>query len=354
MRRLLPALLALPLLSCETGAGAGAADGTDAVDRVAAFACPADAGTGGGPVALDGRLLRVVTTVAPLTSIAANVAGGLAQVQGLVPEGHDAHTFEPKPSAAAALAEADVVFLNGLDLEEPIRGLARPRRGGGRLVSLGGEVLAPEEHLYDRSFPRAGGSPNPHLWTNPPMAACYAAVVGRVLAAADPANAAAYLANAGALAAKLMALDDAFAEGSATVPGAHRALVTYHDAYAYLAANHGWRVIGAIQPSSFEEPSPRDVARIVEQVREVGVPAIFGSEVFPSRVLERIAEEAGVRYVEDLRDDDLPGAPGDPDHSLLGLLRFDFVTMVESLGGDATALEAVDVADVVPDRATYP
>lgn len=346
MRRLPPALLVLSLTACGAGAGAGVAADPGAAAAVAAFECPATAGPGGEPVELDGRRLRVVTTVAPLTSMVADVAGPFAEVAGLVPEGHDSHTFEPKPSAAVALAEADVVFLNGLDLEEPTRDLARRRLAdGARLVELGDETLAPGQYLFDRSFPRDGGSPNPHLWTNPPMAACYATVVGRVLAAADPGNADAYTANAAALAVSLEALDDAFAVASATVPAPHRVLLTYHDAYAYLAANHGWRVLGAVQPSSFDEPTPRDIARIVEQVRETGVPAIFGSEVFPSPVLERIGEEAEVRYVDVLRDDDLPGEPGDPGHSLLGLLRFDLVTIVESLGGDASALGAVGVVD---------
>ncbi|MGH3389406.1 MAG: metal ABC transporter solute-binding protein, Zn/Mn family, partial [Actinomadura sp.] len=93
-------------------------------------------------------------------------------------------------------------------------------------------------------------------------------------------------------------------------------------------------------------PSPREVARLIAQVKAERVPAIFGSEVFPSPVLERIGREAGVRYVDQLRDDDLPGDPGSPEHSYLGLLRFDFVTMVEALGGDPAALRQLDVRNV--------
>jgi ABC-type Zn uptake system ZnuABC Zn-binding protein ZnuA len=96
------------------------------------------------------------------------------------------------------------------------------------------------------------------------------------------------------------------------------------------------------------------VADLIEQVRAEGVPAIFGSEVFPSPVLEQIGKETGVRYVDVLRDDDLPGAPGDPEHSWLGLMRFDYITMTEALGGDASALRTVDVDDVTADRAEYP
>ena len=82
--------------------------------------------------------------------------------------------------------------------------------------------------------------------------------------------------------------------------------------------------------------------------------AIFGSEVYPSPVLEQIGRETGATYVDVLRDDDLPGEPGDADHSFLGLMQFDYVTMVEALGGDASALKNLDVADVSPDTAVYP
>ena len=113
-------------------------------------------------------------------------------------------------------------------------------------------------------------------------------------------------------------------------------------------------MIGAIQPSDFAEPSARDVAELITQVRATGVPAVFGSEVFPSPVLEQIGDETGVRYVDVLRDDDLPGEPGDAEHSWLGLMRFDYITMIEALGGDAAALEAVPLTPTAPDDAEYP
>jgi ABC-type Zn uptake system ZnuABC Zn-binding protein ZnuA len=139
-----------------------------------------------------------------------------------------------------------------------------------------------------------------------------------------------------------------------TLPKEQRKLLTYHDAYAYFAETYDWEVIGAIQVESFEEPSAREVAALVEQVRAEKVKAIFGSEVFPSPVLEQIGKEAGVRYVDVLRDDDLPGEPGEDEHSWLGLMKFDYVTMVEALGGDATALKEFEVTNIVDDRATYP
>ena len=310
-------------------------------------------GSDGTAVADDPAKLNVVTTVSPLTSIVSSVAGDLAEVRGLVPEGVNSHTFEPPPSAAKTLAQADVVFVNGLKLEDQTRELAAGNlKAGAEVIELGERTIRPEQYLYDFSFPKEEGKPNPHLWTNPPFAKAYARVARDALAARDPANAAAFGANYERFAAKVDQLDAALRAASATV--ARRELLTYHDAYAYFAQEYGWKVIGAVQVSSFEEPTPREVAGLIQQVRQVGVPAIFGSEVFPSKVLAQIGTEAGVRYVDTLRDDDLPGKPGEPDHSWLGLMKFDFVTMVESLGGDASALKAIRVDDAPPARAFYP
>ena len=317
---------------------------------VAASAC----GVEDGGVTAAGGDRRVVTTVSPLTSIVSNVVGDRARVTGIVPEGTNSHTFEPPPSAAKVLADADVVFLNGLKLENPTRDLAtRSRRAGAETVELGSQALAPGEEIYDFSFPREGGKPNPHLWTNPPMVRRYAEIVRDTMTRRDPAGATTYQRNAAAYGARVEALDVALRAATATLPAERRRLLTYHDAYAYFAREYGWTVIGAIQVSDFEEPGPREVAALIDQVRAEGVPAIFGSEVFPSPVLERIGREAGVRYVDELRDDDLPGEVGAPEHTLLGLLQHDFVTMIRSLGGDPSALEAVDVTDVVADRADY-
>jgi ABC-type Zn uptake system ZnuABC Zn-binding protein ZnuA len=310
---------------------------------------------GGGAPADGGDRLRVVTTVAPITSIVAAVGGDHVAIEGIVPEGTDSHTFEPRPRAAAVLAGADVLFLNGLKLEEPTKDLAEANlRDDAVLVALGEETIGPDDYRYDFSFPEEGGKPNPHLWTNPPMAGRYAEVVKDTLVRLDPDNAQAYEENHAAFAARVDELDAAVRTATATVAPEHRKLLTYHDAYAYFADEYGWEVIGAIQPSDFAEPSAHDVADLVAQVRDAGVPAIFGSEVFPSPVLEQIGDETGVRYVDVLRDDDLPGEPGDDEHSWLGLMLFDYVVMVESLGGDPAALEAVPVTPTAPDDAEYP
>jgi ABC-type Zn uptake system ZnuABC Zn-binding protein ZnuA len=299
--------------------------------------------------------LKVVTTVAPITSIAANVAGDLADIEGVVPEGTNSHTFEPAPSVAEVLSEADLIFINGLMLEEPTKNLAEGNlKSGAKIVEIGTEVLPESEWIYDFSFPKGEGKPNPHLWTDPTWAKKYADVIRRELSAKDAKNAGEYQKNYDAFAALIDEFDRAMRTSFATLPRERRKLLTYHDAYAYFARTYDWQVIGAIQVENFEDPTPREVAALIDQVKASKVPAIFGSEVFPSPVLAQIGKEANVRYVDVLRDDDLPGKPGEPDHSWLGLMRFDYVTMVESLGGDPAALKTFAARNVAPDSARYP
>ena len=296
----------------------------------------------------------VVTTVSPITSIVSTIAGDKVDVVGIVPEGTNSHTFEPPPSAAKVLSTADLVFINGLKLEDPTADLAKANaKDGSRIVELGTMSIPQSQWIYDFSFPRQGGKPNPHLWTDPLVAIKYAAEARDALTQLDPAGGPTFAASYTAFEKRATALSDALKTDQATIPG-NKVLLTYHDAYAYFARDYGWTVLGAVQPKDFEDPTPKEVAALIQQVRTQKVPTIFGSEVFPSKILEQIGRESGARYEDTLRDDDLPGKPGEVGHSWLGLMRYDYTTMVKGLGGTTTALDAVDVSDAAPDRAQYP
>ena len=314
-----------------------------------ALAAACGGGDGGGDGERDGEpatattTIRVVTTVSPLRDIIENVGGDRVTVTALVPEGTNSHTFEPAPSVALEIARAHLIVANGLNLELPTIELAEANRGDGvEILLLGEATVDPDQYVFDFSFPEEGGDPNPHLWTDPVLAGAYALHVRDALARLDPAAAAYYAANADAFAARLEALDAAIREAVATLPASRRVLLTYHDSFPYFAPRYGFTIIGAIQPSDFSEPSPREVADLIEQIRAARVPAVFGSEVFPSEVLETIAEEAGAVQVGTLRDDDLPGERGDPDNTYLAMMAGNVRTIVESLGGDASALDGLD------------
>lgn len=299
--------------------------------------------------------LLIATTVSPITSIASRVGGDCVVIEGIVPEGTNSHTFEPAPQVAELVSSADLVLVNGLKLEDPTMELAAANlKDGAEIVELGTLSLPESEYLYDFSFPEEDGKPNPHLWTDPTYAIEYAAIIRDLLTERAPECADTFAANYDSFAAQAQELADAVRADQQTVPEGNLKLLTYHDAYAYFAQNFGWTVIGAVQPGDFAEPTPSEVADLIRQVENENVTTIFGSEVFPSPILEEIGRATGARYEDSLRDDDLPGAPGEQNHSWLGLMQYNFATMIKGLGGTSTAIDAVDITSPIKDNAVYP
>ena len=311
-----------------------------------------------GPAQGSSKLV-VESTVAPITDIVRQVVGDRVELVGLIPEGVDSHTFEPAPATVKSLTRADVLFMDGLHLEGSTltqaeanmpRPVAKPATAekalgpdakGSEIIRLGDMTIAPAEYAFDFTFPKSNGDPNPHLWMSPLYAKRWSEITRDVMARRDPANAPFYTANQGRFAAVIDKLDAAIAASINSVPEDHRKLLTYHDSFAYFSRRYGIPVIGAVQPSDFSEPSAKEIQDLIQQVRDNHVPAIFGSEVFPSTVLARVADEAGARYVDALRDDELPGAPSAPDHTYVGLMVEDVQIITKTLGGDPSPLSSV-------------
>jgi ABC-type Zn uptake system ZnuABC Zn-binding protein ZnuA len=300
----------------------------------------------GGPAA-DG--LGVVTTVAPVTDLVQRVVGDRATVVGLVPEGENSHTYQPKPSEARALASADVFFDNGLGLNDLLEFAANDHLpDGARWIKLGEEAVGQESLIENPAlchFDHCHSSTeNPHLWTNPVFARAYVEKVTATMIEIDPDGRSVYEANSAALLEQLDALHSAIEAATATIPEPDRKLVVYHDAWDYYARQYGFKLVGTIQPVNFSEPSAAEVREMVEQIESEDVPAFFGSEVFPTSVMEVIAQESGATYVPELADDRLPGQPGQPEHSYVSMMAANATLITTALGGDAAPLESLGVA----------
>jgi len=331
-------LLVLTLMVQGVAGSWSSVSGQDATPAAA----PADSLGWYDDFAVDNDKLNVATTVAPVSSIVRNIGGTRIDLYGIVPDGVNSHTFEPAPSDAAILSRADLVIVNGLELAELTIALAEANLKEGAVVyRLGEGMITEEEYAYDFSFPEDGGKPNPHLWVNVPFAQRYAELTAGWLSERDPANADYYAENLRRYNGLLTSLDAAIMAAVQTTPEGNRKLVTYHDSYAYFARQYGMTVVGAIQPSDFSEPSARDVAQLIEQIREEEVPAVFGSEVFPSDVLEQVADETDAVYIDQLRDDAPPGDPNAPEHTYVGMMLRNMDLMVPAHGGTVDSLVGI-------------
>lgn len=294
------------------------------------------------------KILNVVTSVAPIANIVKNIGGDKIKLSQLIPDGVDSHTFELTPSGAVKIQNADLVIINGLHLEsgvEKVSNASRAHNPNQQILKLADDTINRNQRIYDFSFPKGKGDPNPHLWLNIANAMNYANLTRNKLTQMDPENAAYYKSNADKYLIVLKKLDVGIKNAVQTVPPSNRKLLTYHDSWAYFAPRYGMIVIGAVQPSDFGEPKPQEVARLIDQIRNEKVPAIFGSEVFPSKVMDQIGKDGNVKFVTTLADDVLPGKPTDPNHTYVGMMLEDMKGMIIPLGGNIEALASINPAN---------
>jgi ABC-type Zn uptake system ZnuABC Zn-binding protein ZnuA len=292
--------------------------------------------------------LNVVTSVSPITNIVKNIGGDRIKLTGLIPEGINSHTYELVPSDRIKIENANLAIIDGLNLEGNIERAVKQAQSKNhqlQLLKLADNTITKNQWIFDFSFPKERGDPNPHLWLNIAYAMKFANITRYKLIEMDPQNVDYYSSNAERYLLILKKLDKAILQSVSTVPPQNRKLLTYHDSWAYFASRYGMIVIGAVQPSDFGEPTPREVARLIEQIRAEKVPAIFASEVFQSKVVDQIAREANVKIVETLNDDVLPGETGDPVHTYIGMMLENMRNMLVPLGGNVTALNHIDPMD---------
>jgi ABC-type Zn uptake system ZnuABC Zn-binding protein ZnuA len=292
--------------------------------------------------------LDVVTSVSPITSIIKNIGGDRIELTGLVPEGVNSHTFELVPSDVIKVNNADLVIMNGLGLESNLENAALGAQSNNpklEILKLGDNTITRAQWLFDFSFPKEKGDPNPHLWLNVAYAMKFANLTRDKLMEMDPQNAAYYSENTERFISLLKKLDEGISQAVQTVPPHNRKLLTYHDSWAYFATRYNMTVVGAVQPSDFGEPTPRELARLIDQIKSERIPAIFASEVFPTQVVDQIAKESDAKIVETLSDDDLPGNSGDLRHSYVGMMLENMRSMLTPLGGNITSLSDIDPRD---------
>jgi len=279
--------------------------------------------------------VRVVATYSVLGDLVKNVAGDIAEVVTLVGPDGDAHTFEPTPKDGVALAEADLIFENGIGFETWLDKLhSSSASKARRVVVTEGLKLRQSECRHDhKPGEKHEHEDDPHVWHDVGNAIHMVGAIRDRLAEADPPNADRYRANAAAYLDRLTALDAWVVEKVATLPKGKRQLVTSHDTFGYFAERHGFEVVGsALESVSTEasDPSPATFAKLIESVRAAKVPAIFAENVHNPKLMDRLAKEAGVRLAPPLFTDAL-GKPGSEGDTYEKMIRYNVATIVDAL-----------------------
>ena len=271
--------------------------------------------------------IRVVATTSILGDVATRVGGPDATVRTLIPVGADPHVYAPSARDAAALRQADVVVANGLGLESGLQSLLRSARSDGANVVEVGPAARP------RNGP--DGRRDPHFWTDPRRMELAAQAIARALAArADPATGRRIGLRGRAFRAALVREDGRVRREVARVPAGRRVLVTNHHVLGYFAHRYGFRVVGAIIPSTstLATASAADIATLARTIRRHRVPAIFVDSTSPRRLADVLAREAGLNTrIVSLYSESL-GPRGSGAESYLGMIRVNTRRIVDALG----------------------
>jgi zinc/manganese transport system substrate-binding protein/manganese/iron transport system substrate-binding protein len=272
----------------------------------------------------DEDRVRVVTSLHLFGDFIHEVGGERVKVTALVPGDADPHTYEPVPEHVAEVAKADVIIINGLGLEETLRGVIENNVGAGvPVVEMSEGLPVIGESHGDEDGHELG---NPHLWLNVRHAMRYVERVRDALVEVDPQSAEVYRANADAYLEELSALDEEIETTIGSIPAERRKLVTFHDAFPYFAERYGLEVVGVVVESPGREASPQELAQLVDRIQSEGVPVVFNEPQFAGTVLEAVAEDAGLE-VKTL----LTGSFAGRVSSYIEMMRFNAQEIVEGL-----------------------
>ena len=278
--------------------------------------------------------LQVVTTTALLADFARNVGRDRVEVSSIVPPGADVHSFQSTPGDSVLIGRAALVVSNGKGLDTFLEPLLDGARDVGtvHLVAAEGLDAAPV-----RTMGFAGPEVNvakgtavgrdPHLWHDPLHAIRYVERIRDELVRVDPAGAEVYRWNASEYIQRLQDLDREVADLLGAVPEHRRHLVTFHDAFGYLAERYGWS-ISAFVAGDASDVTPGAVVEVLERIKAQGIPAVFAEPQFGADVLEQAARDAGVR-VGNIYSDALDSEVT----SYIEMMRYNARSLKELLGG---------------------
>jgi len=291
--------------------------------------------------------LKVVDSFSVLGDMVSEIGGDHIELATIVGPGGDVHAFEPTPQDVRTLAQARLLVVNGLGFEGWLpRLLAASGFAGRQVVASKGvapRVLTQDEQdthvspghdagaAHDQTHRHVhAGVVDPHAWQSLANGMIYARNIADGLAKADPANAADYQSRAQRYIQQMKKLDAEVRQALGAIPAERRKVITSHDSLGYFGRDYGLRFISLMGISSEAEPSARDVAVIVDQIRKQDKAAVFLEGAVSPRLVRQIARETGAQVGGTLYTDAL-GAPDQPAGTYLGMFKWNAGQLIYAL-----------------------
>lgn len=264
--------------------------------------------------------LSAVASFSILADIVKSVGGTKVDVTSIVGPDSDAHTYSPTVSDARAVAKADIIFVNGLGFEGWVSDLIAASGNDAPAIVVTREVIPL----------MIEGAPDPHAWNDLNNGILYARAILESLSALDPANAPTYEGNFNAFAEAATALRDRAKPAFAALPNDRRSVVTGHDAFGYFEAQFDLRFMAPLGINTEAEPSARELAQMIRQIREEKVGGLFVENITNPDLVAQIADETGLEIGGRLYSDAL-SARGGPATSYLAMMEHNIQTLLQTL-----------------------
>jgi zinc/manganese transport system substrate-binding protein/manganese/iron transport system substrate-binding protein len=293
------------------------------------------------PLSLDGtKRPQLVASTSVVADVAANVGGEHVSLSVLIPRGTDPHTYQPTPADLQMLYEADLILLNGFDLEIDLEEVLAPVSQDVPVLSLSeglpARTLEAQEHAdEDQDHEEEHGSSlDPHVWFDPNHVSHWVDQIELALTQIDPQNTISYQENAQKYRKELSSLDDWIQDQVATIPIDQRKLVLDHLVMGYFADRYGFEMLSALVPafSSAAEASPRELAELGDMIDAEEIQAIFiGVDTNP-RLAQQIANDLGISVIE-IYTGSLGPTDG-PAATYLEMMQYNVLAMMNALSPD--------------------
>ena len=271
------------------------------------------------PAAAHGRI-KVVASFSILGDMVRQTTGDLAEVTTIVGPDADAHVYTPTAADAIAVTNAEVIFVNGLGFETWSQTLIETSGTKARMF-VATDGITPL---------KVDGEIDPHAWNSLTNGMKYVANIADSMAEIDPENAEAYRANARAYTARLRELHNRALDQLRKLPADRRTVVTAHDAFGYLEAAYGLTFLAPVGIDTDAEPSARDLARLIDHLKEVGAGALFVENITSPSLIQQIARETGIQIVGRLFSDAL-SERGGPATSYEKMFEHNLGTLIQAL-----------------------
>lgn len=282
------------------------------------------------PLWAEAKTVHVVTSFSILGDLVAQIGGDAVVVNSLVGAGGDAHTYEPTPQDAKAIAAADMIVMNGLNFEGWLQKLVQSTGSKAVKVTASNGIkprsIEEDEHGHGHDHEEY----DPHAWQNISHARQYLKNIEKALVLLVPERAHDIAARVQAYDAQLAALDSNIKTSFASVPAEKRKILTSHDAFGYFGEAYGVQFLAPQGVSTEAEPKPADVAKLVEQIKKEGIKVYFIENMSSPRLIEQIAKDTGAKSGGSLYADALSGKEG-PAATYVDMMRHNAAILLEAM-----------------------